>query len=429
MKTLSPEQLLQPGDVDISFANLGHLEPSSYHGRTYTIVCSESGALTHASEINGRFFIERHLVNGDKDPQFNPMTWVFESGDESTPNRLLLQPDPNAPQADPKIVLIGESFKDGVVRPAITRLLPNGSPDLIFGRRILPQPEDSQAGMNLRRQMSDGCLQSDGKILVAAVYVIANTYQQVTRLYRLEINGELDLGFGQGKGFIEICFREKPSWACAVQMQSSGKIIVAGGTTDDKKEITLARYTPQGDLDDTFGTDGFAHVDISNYAEETGRVISGHQKTRTLQRLVVQSDDKLVFVGHTANEEQGVLMRLKADGSVDPQFNDGVPVFTDPESLTLGWSTVAIQPDGKIVAAGRGFAKEKEPDGTRRVMRVKQRFLANGTPDTPFNTSMEIGDFADIAIQQKTGRILLSGSEGLSWAHPRTARITAFLSE
>ncbi|MDN3221807.1 hypothetical protein [Pseudomonas nunensis] len=419
MSQISGTQPQQAGDRDISFGNDGYLYPSTEPGQTFNLACAEDAAVTHATELNGKIFVDRALANGAKDPAFASDLWNFESGDTSRSNRLLLQPFEN----DRRIVVIGESIQNRTSRPAVTRLLPNGSPDLVFGCRILPQPDDHQTNLHFLYPTSDGCLHQGNKVLVIANYMTGTVYRDVTRLYCLEITGDLDERFGQS-GFIDIRFHDQSSLACAVQVQRNGNIVVAGkyGTLDN---MSLARYSPSGVLDETFGELGFIDIPIERSAQDAeglANIVYFH----SLSRLLILDDDRIVLTGNTIGpgKTRGVLLQLTAEGQRDSSFNGGEPIYTEHDLANVGWATAAVQPDGKIIVAGSGF-DNAEP-GVNRVIGHKQRFLPSGARDLTFDNTPVSGEFRDIAIQP-SGRILLAGSQGVNWQFARHPSITAFI--
>lgn len=419
--SLSNEQPKQAGDIDTSFGNRGHLDTaeSSVLGRALAIALSSNDAITHATELYGDMSIGRALVNGTKDPGFNEAKWHFAENDYSRPNRVLLQKLNNQ---DERVVIIGESLiKDSTgylrYRPAVMRLLPNGNPDLVFGRIILPTPDNYQPEFGFAIPTSDGCLQQDDKILITAVYNVGEPRVYESRLYCLTRTGELDNQF-QG-GFINIRLHNEPAAICAVQTQSSGNIIVAGLYRGSN--ITLARYSPTGILDSTFGTDGFIDISTLPPSEITNMATT---QVNNPSRLLVMADDRIIFTGNVFRrpplKEDGLVMRLTADGKLDSSFNNGKLVYATLDSMHVDLTTVALQKDGKIVIAGRGRHLDSS---VHPLYAHKWRLFATGQIDSTFNNESLVGEVSDIAIQT-TGRILLAGSSGIGW-QDRQPRITA----
>ena len=402
-----------PGNLDPNFGSNGVVRPSEAPGVTHTIVSDEHGRLTHASRIGKEFLLARLLMDGQVDEGFTPTKSQFDAGDQSIPMRLLMQ-------KDGKTVLIGESQKDNVRRPGVRRFNANGSPDLVFGNRIVTGPDNSYAPA-VPHKFVDGCLQDDQKILIVAYYHVNYPIGTlVSRLSRLQSNGEPDTGFGNGQGFIDIKFKQMDSFAQMVHVQSDGKIIVTGLYFDAQRKRTgaVARYDEQGELDETFGTDGFSDIPL----EVAGSSIaSDFIFSDALSRL--QSDDKIIFATWTKGADdrvRGLLTRLNADGSNDKQFNTGSPVITSRDDGDVHWRAAAVQADGKVVLVG--YVRWATPGSEFFI--AKQRFSPEGQPED-FTWDNSPGDYWDVVIQSSQ-RIVVSGSSGgYSTGEPRVIGLLA----
>ncbi|MCC3156981.1 T9SS type A sorting domain-containing protein [Hymenobacter sp. 15J16-1T3B] len=101
-----------------------------------------------------------------------------------------------------------------------------------------------------------------------------------------------------------------------------------------------------------------------------------------------------------------VLLHPGADlraQSLDPTFLPSVLKTLPTSSLQMGVSTLAVQADGKVLAAG-GF------DFVNGTLTGKlQRFNADGTVDTGFNAGTGANGFVAAALLQPDGKILLTG--------------------
>jgi uncharacterized delta-60 repeat protein len=142
--------------------------------------------------------------------------------------------------------------------------------------------------------------------------------------------------------------------AHAVATQSDGRI-VAGGYTGEtildsaaEHDFALARYLPDGQLDQTFGTDGRVATDFG-------------ADRQVIYDLAVLPDDRILAAGiivQTVTTLGGtdwdlVVARYTADGQLDASFGPGGHVALDldgGENDHLG--AIAVQPDGRIVLAG-----------------------------------------------------------------------------
>jgi uncharacterized delta-60 repeat protein len=131
--------------------------------------------------------------------------------------------------------------------------------------------------------------------------------------------------------------------AVAIQQDPDGagfKIIVVGFKNEG---FLAARYDDDGRIDQSFG--------------KNGERITNIDKRASASDVIIQSDRKIVMGGRRfdkgflSSDVSFALVRLTPDGNIDTSFDgDGKVVtgFGDFEVI----STLAQQPDGKIVAAG-----------------------------------------------------------------------------
>lgn len=233
-------------------------------------------------------------------------------------------------------------------------------------------------------------IQSDGKMVVAGCSGMA--YTSVFSLLRYNSNGNLDNSFGIG-GKVTTYFGSYLDICNAVAIQSDGKIIVAGFSTNGSNlDFALARYHSDGSLDNSFGIGGKVTTDFVGDDDAANAII-------------IQSDGKIVVAGYSYGNTYNdfALVRYNLDGSLDNSFGTGGKVTTDfGNSFDYAYS-IAIQSDGKIVAAGKG-------DGFALA-----RYNNNGTLDNSFGSSGKIttnftwhgaGYTIDI---QSDGKIVVAG--------------------
>src|SRR5437867_2700055 len=117
----------------------------------------------------------------------------------------------------------------------------------------------------------------------------------------------------------------------SVALQSDGKILMGGAFTgiNGVERNRVARLNSDGSVDDTFRP--------------------GKGPNATVTKLAVQKNGQIVVGGDFAavsDFPRNRIARLNADGSLDTTFDPGAG-FNDTV-LAL-----AIQPDGKMVAAGK----------------------------------------------------------------------------
>jgi uncharacterized delta-60 repeat protein len=177
-------------------------------------------------------------------------------------------------------------------------------------------------------------LQADGKIIVAGYTTYARGKFLVLRY---NPDGSLDSDFGTGG--VATYYGGNWAYGRAVALQADGKIVVAGFTKGTMYDVLVLRYNPDGSLDSDFGAGGGATYDSGSW--EMGSAVS------------LQADGKIVVAGEIRNVANldVLVLRYNPDGSVDSDFGaDGIATY-DGGNLDSGYA-VALQTDGKIVAAG-----------------------------------------------------------------------------
>jgi uncharacterized delta-60 repeat protein len=181
------------------------------------------------------------------------------------------------------------------------------------------------------------------------LFLVAIYFSSVSALHAAP--GDLDLSFGTG-GIVIANPGIVGGYESAVALDAQGRIVVAG-TLDilENSDFLVARFDADGNLDADFGPggpegSGFATTDFAGDAD-------------TASDLAVQGDGKIVVVGSAVLDlfSDFALARYNADGSPDADFGPGGPdgdgkVTTDLGSANEGFEAVAVQPDGRIVAAG-----------------------------------------------------------------------------
>ena len=147
--------------------------------------------------------------------------------------------------------------------------------------------------------------------------------------------------------------------ATDVAVQPNGQIVAAAW--NDNWDFNLARYNADGTLDTSFGTAGTGVVTTQMSYIGTGRH-GGHQNLPVLSAgysIAVQADGQIVAGGTAEDYANGgydfALQRYTAAGELDTSFGTagtGI-VTTDVSGGAVAEAfSVAVQPDGDIVAAG-----------------------------------------------------------------------------
>jgi uncharacterized delta-60 repeat protein len=189
-----------------------------------------------------------------------------------------------------------------------------------------------------------------------------------------------------------------------VALQRDGKIVVAGV---GRRDFALARYLRDGRLDRSFGRGGKVRTNLG------GRDAAA--------ALAIQPDGKIVAAG--ASDGDFALVRYLRDGRLDPSFGKRGTARTafagKPPGVDFGATAVALQRDGRIVAAGWG-----------RDDAALVRYLPNGRPDRSFGRrgkveidfGREFGWASAVAIQ--SGTRIVAALNGASPDYGAVARFT-----
>ena len=346
-----------PGDLDPTFGNGGIV----IGGVPYTLANAEGMALQADGKIvvvgdAYDFRVARYNPNGSLDTSFGGGGVVVTPGIGSAYSVAI--------QADGKIVVAGGGF-------AVVRYNPNGSLDTTFNGTGIVSTQINNGSSHARSV----AIQSDGKIVVAGDNS-TGPFTLAFAIVRYNTNGSLDTSFDNdgivttqvGSGF-------EVSGAEAVAIQADGKIVAAGYYNG------LVRYNADGSLDTTFNGTGIVTT--------PGRGASS---------VAIQADGKILTTGGNG------LVRYNANGTPDTSFGG-----TGGVAVGIGVSSVAIQADGKIVAAGgtySAFAVTRlhgngSPDTS---------FGGTGTVITPFDPQVYSYVGASAVAIQPDGKIVAAGA-------------------
>ena len=198
--------------------------------------------------------------------------------------------------------------------------------------------------------------------------------------------GALDVTFGsQGKQ--STSFSPFNDAAHDVALQSNGKIVLAGhagNTQGTEDDFALLRYNTDGNLDTTFGVGG---------KTTTAFFAAPNDNWDVANAVAIQPDGKIIAAGWTINPQRQrvfALARYNVDGSLDTTFDlDGLVTSrlrSQPEETDDYISDVTLQADGKIVVTGWSLTYDSiEKRSHYDIATV--RYLSNGALDTSFGAA------------------------------------------
>jgi len=376
-----------------------------------------------------RNFIARLNADGSLDTAFNP-------GANGEVYAIAVQPDGQ--------ILVGGAFTalgggtGTTTRSFIGRLNADGSLDTSF-----------DPGAN--HEVYSLAIQSDARILVGGNFTTLGGGGSGTAtrnsIGRLNANGTLDTGFNPGAVF-------EPSSPItnvrALAYQPDGKILVGGtftalgGGTGTTVRRFLGRLEATGTVDSSF---------------DPGAIWDPEPNGTSVQAFVIQPDGQILVAGQftrmgggTGTTARGYLGRLNADGTVGPDYNPGADgrvfaVAVQPDGKTLvggqfsrmgGGATVyrnhvarlnedgsvdssfdagandqvnaiAVQPDGKILIAGKFASFGGGSSGTSTTRSYIGRLNADGSVDTTFTAFAGGSGYVNALALQADGKILVGG--------------------
>lgn len=376
-------RLTANGVPDNSFGNGGVLNADvlDLDSQANAVAIQTNGAIVLAGGQNGGelFALARSNPDGSLDSTFGSQGKVTTAVSTNLSTAYAVQIQPDA-----KIVAAGSA--GGF---AVARYLANGSLDASFGSA--GTTFTSLLGVS---QAFAVALQPDGKIVLAGS-AFGATY--LFGLARYTTNGTLDSSFGSG-GVVTTGITSGGEEATAVQIQTDGKIVAAGlAIVGFGNVFALARYNTNGALDMSFGS--FGRVTT---AFASDNVAAGWA-------MAIQPDGRIIVAG-----QAGIyfaLARYTTNGLLDASFGNGGQVLTPVGSIRDVATAVALQSDGKIVAAG-----------VSRVGTNDQFAVVRYNPDGSLDNSYGVGgqmlvSFADggsdtgaaVALDQ-IGRVVVAGN-------------------
>ncbi len=374
------------GDLDSTFGGDGKVTTAVGSSSDYaeSVAIQSDGKIVVAgiSDIGSKynFAVVRYDTSGNLDSSFDgdgKVTTAIGGGTDEAQSVAI--------QSDGKIVVAGISWNGSNHYDfAVVRYDTSGNLDSTFGN---DGKVTTAIGSDADYAQSVA-IQSDGKIVVVGSSYNGSSYDFA--VVRYDTSGNLDSTFGGDGKVITDLWGERNDYAYSVAIQSDGKIVAVGVTGGD---FALVRYNTDGTLDTSFNFLGRVIIDLG----------SSHDYA---QSVAIQSDGKIVAAGYSWNgsSEDFALVRCSTDGSLDNTFDGDGKVMTDIGSNGDRAQSVAIQSDGKIVAAGISDI------GGYNYDFAVVRYDTDGSLDGIVTTDVGSGsDLARSVAIQSDGKIIVAG--------------------
>jgi uncharacterized delta-60 repeat protein len=371
--------------------------------------------------------IARLLSNGSLDPTFNPGTGTDNSFGIPHVDAITVQPDGK--------IILGGAFTafNGTGRAHIARANSDGTVDSTFdpagGVQLFP-------ANGLSPVVHTTALQPDGRIIIGGEFTDYNATSRKDIARLLPATGALsfsasDSAIGEAGGNAVITLTRSggtdnpviaritladvttspadyvaragaldpnfnagpasngfPNNPFAVAVQADGKILLGGFYFDYAATFRkgIVRLLPNGALDVDFDPG-------------EGTAFAGPFGNAVVFAIALQPDGKILIGGDFGvydGTPRSYVARLKANGSLDPDF--------DPGSVALQpVRTITVQPDGKIIIGGDYISL----DGVNRTHIA--RLNPDGTPDPSFDPPLTFTPSIRTSALQPDGRIIIAG--------------------
>lgn len=391
------------GDLDLSFGVGGKvITPIGASDRAEALAIQPDGKILAAGGSASRgigyandFALVRYDISGHLDKSFGTDGIIRTDffGDEDFIRAIALQ-------TDGKIVVAGQARQELNIYFGLARYNTDGSLDATFGTggKVI-----TSIASNVQRAHTL-VIQPDGRIVVGGYTIVAtNTipvnYNFDFALARYNTDGSLDTSFGTD-GKVISAFDGQIN---KLVLQPDGRIIAGGiiTTTATDTDFALARYNSDGSLDKSFGKNGKVSMDFYLGAD-------------FIEDIALQADGKIVVGGdiessHSIHSSSYFgLARYNPDGSLDNTFGSDGKVIT--AGNFIGARAIAVQSNGKIIAAG--FAYNQETGGDFGLV----RYTAKGSLDPGFGsggkitTNISESDSAFALLLLPDNRILVAGA-------------------
>jgi len=339
------------GQLDASFANHGKTQvyfAGSLSSMANGVAVDAQGRILVAAKVGmaagSRFGLARLLEDGSTDLTFGNQGSVigqFEPGFEAMAAKVHALPDGN-------ILIVGLHYENAHrTLPAVALFDPSGRSAPHFGdngRCVVRLPGNLSHGVRDAwlppgvpgAEACDAGVQEDGRILL-----VANHHFELADhagiLIRLDTDGTLDSTFN-GRGFVIVRHLLMNTWLNSVRVQHDGRILV-GGSINFPEEGLLARYHPDGSLDDHFAVDGFMTFKANGQGAQVSQIIQ-------------QDNGDVQCFGSSRDPMRCLTLKIHINGRPDMHCHDGLPQLLEIGRNGAQWTAAQVQADGSVVTAG-----------------------------------------------------------------------------
>jgi uncharacterized delta-60 repeat protein len=341
-------------------------------GKTYTTtdyICPNNG--NTYQDIYGKILVE---VFEDYEPDYSHAGLSFTVSNGVETKVITIPPY----QSFAEFVFCRQEFNYTSSGCSVT-VLPDWIITSMFaGYELCPDCFESGSGFN---QFTDVALPEDGTFVVGGGFTNYSGYS-ISSIINLNNDGSIN--YSKNLGTV---FGSGAVWD--IKKDSSSRFIICGTFTsyDGISKNKIVRLNNDGSIDSTFN------------------IGTGFTTSVGIRTVEIQPDGK-ILCGGTFTQYNGTnannIIRLNSDGSVDTSFNSGSGFVLSGGSL--GVTTIAIQPDGKILCGG--FFGSYNGTIAKFIIRLN----SNGSVDTSFDTSNAFNLGVNEIKIDNNGKYVVGGS-------------------
>lgn len=269
--------------------------------------------------------IVRYTSAGMPDESFgHEGKFIFDTlGSTEMLNFITIQPDD-------KILFAGYSLRNNVRRGIVGRLNANGTPDTEFGLNGVI--EFTATLTTSFTEVGSIKVHTDGSVFVTGT----TTAGTLERAFVKKFNalGEEDSSFGTN-GYVDLFFGVSNSrnYGLDLEVLPDGSVLMLGRYFITRFQMGLAKFTPQGILDNTFTGQGKTFFDFT----------PGQNYARRLILLPDNSFYALAFCNATGVAYQNYIGKFNADGTANTEYGtNGIFNFSTDTDGNFIWDAVAF---------------------------------------------------------------------------------------
>ena len=285
-------------------------------------------------------------------------------------------------------------------------------PVFVIGQLRMLDPTFGNGGAVLNKAMpiniSSSAMQTNGKIIVGGG--IYDTIRYAFSLIRYNIDGDVDLSFGNNGQVIEQINPGTEDRFSTMALQADGKILVAGSTkiypNTGKSDVVVMRFDSTGKIDSSFATNGFSVVSYLDTTDSYDQAFA----------LLIRSNGKIIVAGQSSGpspfgyvKSYDTYIQFDVNGKIDSSFgiNGKVMTFTNNSDLS-----VALQNDGKLIAGGKYTLIYPSPYISFDIFSII-RYNQNGKIDSTYGVNgmsdtLSLFNGNSVSIQPD-GKVLFAG--------------------